>query len=82
MCGSCSWGSTRHGSGNTAALRTVQALAPDGITAEPRGTGGLSWVRPGGEGCRAAPELRAAGSGGGLGRCRAAPARCLHARGA
>ena len=27
-------GSTRHGSGNTAALRTVQALAPDGITAE------------------------------------------------
>jgi len=27
-------GSTRRGSGNTAALRTVQALAPDGITAE------------------------------------------------
>ena len=27
-------GSTRHGSGNTAALRTVQAMAPDGITAE------------------------------------------------
>jgi chromate reductase len=27
-------GSTRHGSGNTAALRTVQAIAPDGITAE------------------------------------------------
>jgi len=27
-------GSTRSGSGNTAALRTVQALAPDGITAE------------------------------------------------
>jgi len=27
-------GSTRHGSGNTAALRTVQALAPEGITAE------------------------------------------------
>jgi NAD(P)H-dependent FMN reductase len=27
-------GSTRHGSGNTAALRTVQAVAPDGITAE------------------------------------------------
>jgi len=27
-------GSTRGGSGNTAALRTVQALAPDGITAE------------------------------------------------
>ena len=26
-------GSTRRGSGNTAALRTVQALAPDGITA-------------------------------------------------
>jgi chromate reductase, NAD(P)H dehydrogenase (quinone) len=27
-------GSTRPGSGNTAALRTVQALAPDGVTAE------------------------------------------------
>jgi NAD(P)H-dependent FMN reductase len=27
-------GSTRQGSGNTAALRTVQAAAPDGITAE------------------------------------------------
>src|SRR5438034_225636 len=27
-------GSTRRGSGNTAALRTVQALAPDGVTAE------------------------------------------------
>ena len=27
-------GSTRRGSGNTAALRTVQALAPEGITAE------------------------------------------------
>ncbi len=27
-------GSTRHGSGNTATLRTVQAIAPDGITAE------------------------------------------------
>jgi chromate reductase, NAD(P)H dehydrogenase (quinone) len=27
-------GSTRHGSGNTAALRTVQAAAPDGIIAE------------------------------------------------
>ena len=27
-------GSTRRGSGNTAALRTVQALAPDGIMAE------------------------------------------------
>ncbi|HZR51477.1 MAG TPA: NAD(P)H-dependent oxidoreductase [Streptosporangiaceae bacterium] len=27
-------GSTRGGSGNTAALRTVQALAPDGVTAE------------------------------------------------
>ncbi len=27
-------GSTRHGSGNTAALRTVQAVAPDGIIAE------------------------------------------------
>jgi chromate reductase, NAD(P)H dehydrogenase (quinone) len=27
-------GSTRQGSGNTAALRTVQAIAPDGITAE------------------------------------------------
>jgi NAD(P)H-dependent FMN reductase len=27
-------GSTRQGSGNTAALRTVQAVAPDGITAE------------------------------------------------
>jgi len=27
-------GSTRRGSGNTAALRTVQALAPDGIAAE------------------------------------------------
>ena len=27
-------GSTRRGSGNTAALRTVQALAPAGITAE------------------------------------------------
>ena len=27
-------GSTRRGSGNTAALRTIQALAPDGITAE------------------------------------------------
>ena len=27
-------GSTRRGSGNTAALRTVQATAPDGITAE------------------------------------------------
>src|SRR5689334_6303609 len=27
-------GSTRRGSGNTAALRTVQALAPGGITAE------------------------------------------------
>ena len=27
-------GSTRRGSGNTAALRTVQALVPDGITAE------------------------------------------------
>jgi chromate reductase len=27
-------GSTRRGSGNTAALRTVQAMAPEGITAE------------------------------------------------
>src|SRR5881394_3090647 len=27
-------GSTRRGSGNTAALRTIQALAPDGVTAE------------------------------------------------
>jgi chromate reductase len=27
-------GSTRHGSGNTAALRTVQAVAPDGVTAQ------------------------------------------------
>jgi chromate reductase, NAD(P)H dehydrogenase (quinone) len=27
-------GSTRQGSGNTAALRTVQAVAPDGVTAE------------------------------------------------
>jgi chromate reductase len=27
-------GSTRHGSGNTATLRTVRAIAPDGITAE------------------------------------------------
>ena len=27
-------GSTRRGSGNTAALRTVQAIAPEGITAE------------------------------------------------
>ena len=27
-------GSTRRGSGNTATLRTVQAIAPDGITAE------------------------------------------------
>ena len=27
-------GSTRHGSSNTATLRTVQAIAPDGITAE------------------------------------------------
>lgn len=27
-------GSTRGGSGNTAALRTIQALAPDGVTAE------------------------------------------------
>ena len=27
-------GSTRQGSGNTAALRTAQALAPDGVTAE------------------------------------------------
>src|SRR6266496_6364033 len=27
-------GSTRRGSGNTAALRTVQATAPEGITAE------------------------------------------------
>lgn len=27
-------GSTRHGSGNTAALRTAQAVAPDGVTAE------------------------------------------------
>jgi chromate reductase, NAD(P)H dehydrogenase (quinone) len=27
-------GSTRRGSGNTAALRTVQAMAPDGVTAQ------------------------------------------------
>jgi chromate reductase len=27
-------GSTRQGSGNTAALRTVQAIAPDGVTAD------------------------------------------------
>ena len=27
-------GSTRHGSGNTAVLRTVQVIAPEGITAE------------------------------------------------
>ena len=27
-------GSTRRGSGNTAALRTVQAMAPEGITAD------------------------------------------------
>jgi chromate reductase, NAD(P)H dehydrogenase (quinone) len=27
-------GSTRHGSGNTATLRTVQVIAPEGITAE------------------------------------------------
>ena len=27
-------GSTRRGSGNTAALRTVQAMAPEGIAAE------------------------------------------------
>ena len=40
-------GSTRRGSGNTAALRTVQALAPDGITAEMYdGRGGLPAFRP------------------------------------
>jgi NAD(P)H-dependent FMN reductase len=27
-------GSTRHGSGNTAALRTVQAVAPDGMACD------------------------------------------------
>jgi NAD(P)H-dependent FMN reductase len=28
-------GSTRRGSGNTAALRTVQAMAPDGLITDP-----------------------------------------------
>ena len=28
-------GSTRHGSGNTAVLRTVQVIAPEGIIADP-----------------------------------------------
>jgi NAD(P)H-dependent FMN reductase len=39
-------GSTRRGSGNTAALRTVQALAPDGIITDPEIRTGLGAALP------------------------------------